>query len=524
MFETVTLCNYYVGSFGNEDEGLRPVPSIIEGANGYFLLLMSKAKSLNRLMLFYALGYLLLVLAGGALGGAGLYVWHQSSEESLRINFMVQEIQEMRGNLYRQVKEVFDAVFLGDPDAARQYQEYQKRIELQLEKLDSLAAYNEEHEAINRLRQAYNVIKAQATDVARASAGMSLKQKRKIFDTDLEMAGFGRYEDAFNAIEQLLQLQQAELQNRLTTLTQLAPLLLLVPIFLAVVLLMLSRIFMQRAIVQPLSAVQQAASLISHGDLSHKVPEKGAQELVTLAKAVNQMADDLAASRESLLRAEKQAALGALVPVMAHNIRNPLASIRATAQIINDPELPAELREGLSGIVSTADRLERWTHSLLSYLHPLTARRSLCKLQQLVDNVLELLKPRLAEKEINVVRRGWNDRIEIALDVQLMEQALHGLLVNAIDASPHQGKLEIRLNETFQEVRLTIVDQGTGMPFTPEAGDLSPGPSTKRYGTGLGIPFAMKVCDAHGGKIEYRTTNPHGTEVRLILPKHSQED
>ncbi|HWN29949.1 MAG TPA: ATP-binding protein [Burkholderiales bacterium] len=485
---------------------------------------MAQARSLKHLMLFYALGYLLLVLASGALGGAGLYLWHQSSEESLRINSMVGEIQEMRGNLYRQVKEVFDAVFLNDPDAARQYQEYQKRIELHLENLDSVAAYNEEHEAINRLREAYNIIKTQAADITRARAGMPLKQKRKIFDTDLEMAGFGRYEEAFNALEQLLQLQQAELQNRLVTLTQLAPLLLLLPILLAVVLLLLSRIFMQRAIVRPLSALQEAATLISHGDLSHKVPEKGAAELVTLAQTVNRMADDLATSRESLLRAEKQATLGALVPVMAHNIRNPLASIRATAQIINDSELSAELREGLSGIISTADRLERWTHSLLSYLHPLKAQRSLCKLPQLVDNVLELLKPRLAEKDIQVVREGWDGQIEIALDVQLVEQALHGLLANAMDASPRRGKLEIRMNETAQDVRLTIADQGSGMPFTPAAGDLSPGPSTKSFGSGLGIPFAMKVCDAHGGKIEFQSSNPHGTEVRLILSKQIQED
>ena len=485
---------------------------------------MSQPKSLKHLMLFYALGYLVLILASGALGGAGLYLWHQSSEESLRINSMVGEIQEMRGNLYRQVKEVFDMVFLSDPDAARQYQEYQKRIEQHLNNLDSAAAYNEEHEAINRLRQAYYVIKAQAADIARARAGMSLKQKRKIFDTDLEMAGFGRYEEAFSALEQLLQFQQVELQNRLKTLTQLAPLLLLLPILLAVILLILSRIFMQRAIVQPLSAVQQAALIISRGELSHKVPEQGALEMMTLAKALNQMADDLAASRESLLRAEKQAALGALVPVMAHNIRNPLASIRATAQVINDAELPAELREGLSGIVGTADRLERWTHSLLLYLHPLKAQRTLCKLAQVVDNVLELLKPRLAEKEIHVVRKGWYGHTEIALDVQLVEQAVHGLLTNAIDASPQGGKLKIQIDQTPHEIMLTIVDQGTGMPFVPAVGDLSPGPSTKRYGTGLGIPFAMKVCEAHGGKIEYRTANPHGTDVTLILPKHAQED
>ena len=102
-------------------------------------------------MLFYALGYLLLVLASGALGGAGLYLWHQSSEESLRINSMVQEIQEMRGNLYRQVKEVFDAVFLNDSDAARQYQEYQKRIELHLEKDRKSTRLNSSHLKLSRM-------------------------------------------------------------------------------------------------------------------------------------------------------------------------------------------------------------------------------------------------------------------------------------------------------------------------------------------------------------------------------------
>ncbi len=484
---------------------------------------MRQPKSLKHLMLLYALGYLLLVLASGALGSAALYYWQESSRESLRINSMVQEIQEMRGNLYRQVKEVFDAVFLNDPDAEQQYQGYQKRIERHLEKLDGHDANNDEREAINRLREAYNVIKTQAADITRARSGMPLSQKRKIFDTDLELAGFGRYEEAFDAIEQLLQLQQSELQNRLVMLNRLAPLLLLLPIFLAVVLLILSRLFMQRAIAQPLSAVQEAASRISRGYLAHKVPEQGAMELITLAQAVNQMADDLATSRESLVRAEKQATLGALVPVVAHNIRNPLASIRATAQIINDPHLSPELREGLIGIINTADRLERWTHSLLSYLHPLQAQRSSCKLPKLMDNVLEILKPRLIEKGIGVERRGWNLQTEVALDVQLMEQALHGLLANAVDASPQHGTLDLRIVETRGHVVLTITDQGSGMPFIPEARDLSPGPSTKRYGTGLGIPFAMKVCEAHGGKIEYRVSNPHGTEVKIVLPKVKED-
>ncbi len=73
------------------------------------------------------------------------------------------------------------------------------------------------------------------------------------------------------------------------------------------------------------------------------------------------MAGDLAQSRQSLLRAEKQATLGSLVPVLAHNIRNPIAAIRATAQVINDPAFSEETKEDIAGIIATTDRLERWT-------------------------------------------------------------------------------------------------------------------------------------------------------------------
>jgi signal transduction histidine kinase len=100
-----------------------------------------------------------------------------------------------------------------------------------------------------------------------------------------------------------------------------------------------------------------------------------------------------------------------------------------------------------------------------------------------------------------------------------MEQALQGLLSNAIEASPAGGRLTARVHGTADAAYLSICDEGAGLPFSPTARDLAPGPSTKRFGTGLGIPFAMKVCDVHGGSITFEHLSPRGTEVRIRLPR-----
>jgi signal transduction histidine kinase len=372
---------------------------------------------------------------------------------------------------------------------------------------------------MNRLEAAYQTVKDQSDGILESRSTMSLLQRQKIFDSELEGEGLGEYEDAFRAIERVLLLQQSEQQERLDTLNRLAPMLFIFPILLALALLVLSRLFLARQVVAPMSELESATRKIASGEMAHRVPEAGAEELQRLAQAVNRMAADLEESRASLVRAEKQATLGALLPVVAHNIRNPLASIRATAQVMDRPPISHEMRDGLHGIISTADKLDRWTQSLLNYLHPLVPQRSPCKLSALVDNVVEMLKPKLDQKSVQLHRNGWEEDTEIEVDPQLVEQALQGLLSNAIEASPNAARLTVRLNGNADAAFLSICDEGAGIPFSPTARDLAPGPSTKRFGTGLGIPFAMKVCDVHGGSIAFDSLSPRGTEVRIRLPR-----
>jgi signal transduction histidine kinase len=288
---------------------------------------------------------------------------------------------------------------------------------------------------------------------------------------------------------------------------------------LAILLLLFSRAFLKRAIVQPINGVLKATSEISAGNLTYQAPEEGVAELAAVSKAINHMADKLADSQEALIRTEKQAAQGLLVPMLAHNIRNPLASIRATAQVLDDPEQDIETRESLSGIINTVDRLERWTGALLAYLLPLKPHISQTSIQQIVEGALTPLQQKLKEKSIQLTLPNWPLDTNIETDHHLLEQVIYNLLLNAIDASKNSSHIELQLQTSAHTYFISLLDRGSGMPFKPDPSAIS-APSTKRFGTGIGIPFAFKICDALGGELQFEAREGGGTMITILLPKN----
>ncbi len=367
---------------------------------------MSKVRSLKQYLLLYAVGFLALVTVAGGLGAYALYFWHQSSKETLRLNSMTQQVQEMRGSLYLQLKEVFDSIFLEDKDALAQYHAYEQRIQTHLNRLENIAHGKDERAAISGLRKSYQALRDVGGTILHGATNMPLKEKQRLLNTELEMHGINNHEESIERIEALVTMQQTALEERLAKLNKLVPLLLALPFLLALALLIFSRLFLQRAVVAPLAALESATKKISAGRLDERVRLDGPRELQSLAQRVNQMASDLNESRLSLLRAEKQATLGSLVPVLAHNIRNPIAAIRATAQEMSDPALTQESRDDLAGIITTTDRLERWTRALLSYLHPMRPNFNDVELHPLLNNVLDLCDMRIEQKHLSVVREG----------------------------------------------------------------------------------------------------------------------
>ncbi len=480
---------------------------------------MQKPRALRHLLLIHELTFVLLIVLAVTAGAVGLRSWQKASQESQRINSLIQEIQQTRGDLYRQMKELFDAYFLADPQARGEYDGYTLKVNDHFRQLRALAVGEEELAAIDGLQQSYREFLGETGGILKRYQTLPDDTLKKALNTDLENGVFKRYEAVSSSAEKLLSLKQEELRQRLEAAQRTSMLWLTIPIALAALLLLFSRLFLQRAIVTPIADILRATSEISAGKLERKVPQTGTTELSTLAQAINQMATDLAHSQEALVRSEKQAAQGALVPMLAHNIRNPLASIRAVAQVADTPDISEETRESLHDIISTVDRLERWTGALLAYLHPLKPQLAETSLQHILAGAMAPLQQKARGKSISVELQPMNPPITLTTDEHLLEQMIYNLLLNAVDASPAHSSIIIECATVADRIHVLILDHGAGMPFTPNPSDLSPGPSTKRFGTGLGIPFAFKVCEALGGKVAFTHRPNGGTLVSIDLPR-----
>jgi signal transduction histidine kinase len=479
---------------------------------------MKKNKSLKDLLLIHELAFILLIILAATAGAIGIHLWEKSSQEANRISTLVTEVQQTRGDLYRQMKELFDAYFLDDVTARDEYKFFTASVEKHFTKLNALAADEAEKAVIHELHINYKKFVIETPILFEQFQRANSDATKHAINTDIETGLFHRYEDILARTEKLLNQKQLELSRQLTSTKRTASILLIIPLILAVLLLIFSRVFLKRAIVKPIEGVLKATSEISAGNLSHRAPEEGVQELTAVSQAINVMADKLAFSQEALVRTEKQAAQGLLVPMLAHNIRNPLASIRATAQVMEDPDNDAETHESLIGIIDTVDRLERWTGALLAYLLPLKPQPNSTSVKDIVEGALMPLQQKMKEKSIQLTLPKWPKDNAVFTDQHLLEQVIYNLVLNAIDASNKAGSMEIILELTTNEFSLQLLDRGCGMPFTPDPSAMS-APSTKRFGTGLGIPFAFKVCDALGGELNFNARPDGGTAITILLPK-----
>lgn len=475
-------------------------------------------RSIQGSLLLHELSFFIIILVTASVGIVWAFAWQKSSEESLRLTSMNNHMQNIRGELYRQLKEVFDANFLADTDAPKEYEQYTDRITGFIQDLKQEAEQENEFQAVIDIELAYQRFHDEThalLTVIRPS-----EQQKELLNLQLEKYTFKALEDAFSHFETLLNNKQDSLthdrQKWMSQLIILVP----IPVLLAFTLLLLSRRFVSNNVIKPLARVMQGARRISKGELNHEIKGGGVDELIRLSDAINTMASELIINRDRLIEAKKQAALGELVPLVAHNIRNPLASIRAASQVTLDESPAPEIQEALKDIIIAVDRLERWVTSLLTYLHPIRAHFIQKPLTQVADNSLAMMDLQLKDKAIYIERKGWElEPAPVFIDINLMEQAIFNLVQNAIEASPASSLLVLEYKERSDHIELSICDQGKGMNFDPLDEDAVGKDDTKRLSFGLGIPFTLKVVKQHQGELIYHANGNKGTCVMVRLPK-----
>lgn len=474
--------------------------------------------SLKGLLLFNESAFLVLVLVTATLTGLWAWFWTQSSQEAARIEELARLAERVRGNMYRQLHEVTHARLTENPAVLQVYSGYRRQIAGHFAKLRQLAHGENERAAVDYLHDAYLIVLDDMEKVFTDPNEITEAARMKLLDPAYEQWMLGELESALTVLEAIAGARREALDAQRSRWTRWAPIVVPVSVVLAVALLLFSRRSLQTRLVGPLRNLVDGTVEISRGNLDHRVPAEGAGEVRQLASTFDEMTRRLAESQRILVESERQAALGALVPVVAHNIRNPLASIRATAQMMDEAGTGGDLAESRRAIIGTVDRLERWVTALLSYLVPLEPRLRECRLGEVVEGALTPLGPAIERKALRVVREGRAHDMPVLADPDLLEQAVHALLGNAVEASPAHGRVRLALSRTGDALELRIDDQGPGISFEPEPRGLAPGPSTKKGGYGLGIPVAWKICQAHGGAVTIRRRDEGGTRVTVSLP------
>ena len=475
--------------------------------------------SLYKLLFLQEIAFLLLLTVTGLLGGLSAYFWQQNSVESIRINELSYVTERIRGQLLRQIQEAIRARLLEDARALALYEEYSHRIDKDFNKLHSRSASKIEDLAIQKLHVSYRTLQKDMNVIFTNPYSLSMQTRMRLLDSSFADRMIGQFESNYNEFKDLLVNRHQAIDLKLERWSRYAPVVIIISFLLALLLVVYARSTFRKEFLGPIAKVIQSAHLLSTGKLDNRIQEQGVEEVETLARVMNKMAGDLQHSQHALVESEKQAVLGSLVPVVAHNIRNPLASIRATAQMLDEPDSREYLSESKQAIIETIDRLGRWVNALVSYLHPLKPSYSLVYASDLLGTAVNLLKPKIEEKKIRVKQyMQGNDKLLVNADPDLMEQAVCALMANAIDASPRSSTLELYLVRKGTELELQIQDQGPGLPFEPKPTHLTPGPSTKNFGTGLGIPIAFKICQQHGWKLTFDTVSGQGTKAIITAP------
>jgi two-component system sensor histidine kinase HydH len=224
--------------------------------------------------------------------------------------------------------------------------------------------------------------------------------------------------------------------------------------------------------------------------------------------------------RDELRRSEHLASLGTLLAKVAHEVRNPLAGIRSTAQLWK--RLPEESRtsESLDAVVDAVDRLNALVSQLLYFSRSETAARESLALNDVVREAFELLRAQAAQQNVGVDVDLEPDLSKIRGSAAGLRQVVLNLATNALQAMPQSGCLTCRTRQLAPDhaVELEIADTGPGIDPQVRARLFEPFFTTRSQGTGLGLSLCREIVLQHNGTIDLIPATPHGTVCRVVFP------
>jgi signal transduction histidine kinase len=290
-------------------------------------------------------------------------------------------------------------------------------------------------------------------------------------------------------------------------------------------------IIISRQVLTAVTGLARAAREVSGGRFQTRVKVGGTDELASLEHAFNSMAQKLEeadAGRREMEEARRQ-----LIAAVSHDLRTPLASIRAMVEAIND------------GVVADSETVDRYMRSIhgevgrlssliddlfeLSRLDAgaLSLHVEFGSLRDLLSDTLEALQPQAFQKNLRLCGQVDSDLPPVMMDAARIQRVLYNLVQNAIRHTPPDGTIVLEAQEEDDVVRVDVVDSGEGVP----AADLpyifdrfyrgEKSRARGQGGAGLGLAIAKGLVEAHGGRIWAQSLPGRGARFSFVLPKAS---
>jgi len=293
----------------------------------------------------------------------------------------------------------------------------------------------------------------------------------------------------------------------------------------AVVLLLviLWTLLIARRTTQPILALEQGTRRVAAGDLDARIEVTGRDELAELARAFNQMTEDLQESRKQLVKAEKEAAWKEMAQQVAHEIKNPLTPILLSTKLLRrahedeSPEFNDILERTLELVERQVGNMRQIAKDFSDFAGTRAVAPEWISVDELIETVLELEAAWADELNVRVLCEGEGGHLMV--DPDRLQRVLINLLSNALEAMGAGGELVVRSSRAGDSVRIEVLDEGSGLDETAREHLFVPHFTTKSHGTGLGLAICKRLVDEMGGTIEIGPrSETSGTRAQIVLP------
>jgi two-component system, NtrC family, sensor histidine kinase HydH len=222
--------------------------------------------------------------------------------------------------------------------------------------------------------------------------------------------------------------------------------------------------------------------------------------------------------RALVLHAEQSEALTTLAAEIAHELKNPLASVKGLASLV-DKELLGKASERMAVLRQEVDRMQAILEEFLNFSRPLVPlSASDVSLRELAREVLRLHEGSALERQVELALEA-QDEARVRCDERKIRQVLINLIQNALDASPASETLRVEVGSSAEGVWVRVWDRGPGVAPEIAARAFEVGVTTKSHGSGIGLAVARSLARQHGGDLSLRSEVVRGTVAELVLPR-----